>query len=56
MCAHLFQNLLFLGRKRSVDYPFEEAVQAKEWFDQVAISDSDRVKIARSNAQRLFHL
>jgi gamma-resorcylate decarboxylase len=40
----------------SVDYPFEDVVEAKEWFDQVAISDSDRVKIARSNAQRLFDL
>lgn len=40
----------------SVDYPFEDVVEAKEWFDQAAISDSDRVKIARSNAQRLFRL
>lgn len=40
----------------SVDYPFEDVVEAKEWFDQAAISDPDRVKIARSNAQRLFRL
>jgi predicted TIM-barrel fold metal-dependent hydrolase len=51
--------ILEIGADRvlySVDYPFEDVVEAKEWFDQVAISDSDRVKIARSNAQRLFHL
>jgi 2,3-dihydroxybenzoate decarboxylase len=40
----------------SVDYPYEDAVEAKEWFDQAAISDSDRVKIARTNAQKLFRL
>jgi predicted TIM-barrel fold metal-dependent hydrolase len=40
----------------SVDYPFEDVVEAKNWFDQTTISDSDRVKIARSNAQKLFHL
>ena len=40
----------------SVDYPYEDVIQAKEWFDHAAISDSDRTKIARSNAQRLFRL
>jgi len=40
----------------SVDYPYEDVVEAKEWFDQAAISDSDRMKIARTNAQKLFHL
>jgi predicted TIM-barrel fold metal-dependent hydrolase len=40
----------------SVDYPFEDMVEAKDWFDQAAISDPDRMKIARSNAQKLFHL
>jgi len=40
----------------SVDYPYEDVVQAKEWFDHAAISDSDRMKIARSNAQNLFRL
>jgi len=38
----------------SVDYPFEDMVEAKEWFDQAAISDSDRMKIGRTNAQKLF--
>jgi predicted TIM-barrel fold metal-dependent hydrolase len=40
----------------SVDYPYEDVVEAKEWFDQVAISDSDRMKIARTHAQKLFRL
>jgi predicted TIM-barrel fold metal-dependent hydrolase len=40
----------------SVDHPFEDVVEAKNWFDQAAISDSDRLKIARNNAQKLFHL
>ena len=40
----------------SVDYPFEDVVEAKDWFDQAAISDTDRMKIARTNAQKLFHL
>ena len=38
----------------SVDYPYEDVIEAKEWFDQVAISDSDRRKIARTNAEKLF--
>lgn len=40
----------------SVDYPYEDVVEAKEWFDHAAISESDRLKIARTNAEKLFHL
>jgi 2,3-dihydroxybenzoate decarboxylase len=40
----------------SVDYPFEDMAEAATWFDNAAISESDRLKIARSNAQNLFHL
>lgn len=40
----------------SVDYPYEDLVQAREWFDQASISESDRTKIARTNAQKLFRL
>jgi len=28
--------------------------RASDWFDQAAISEPDRLKIARSNAQKLF--
>lgn len=40
----------------SVDYPFEDTGIAGEWFDRCAISESDRVKIGRSNAQQLFRI
>ena len=40
----------------SVDYPYEDVVEAKDWFDQAAISESDRPKIARTNAQKLFRI
>jgi gamma-resorcylate decarboxylase len=40
----------------SVDYPFEDVVEAKEWFDQAAISEPDRLKIGRTNAQKRFRL
>ena len=55
----LTDTILEVGADRilySVDYPYEDVVEAKEWFDQAAISDSDRMKIARANAQKLFHL
>jgi 2,3-dihydroxybenzoate decarboxylase len=40
----------------SVDYPYEDVVEARDWFEHAAISDSDRMKIARTNAQKLFRL
>jgi 2,3-dihydroxybenzoate decarboxylase len=40
----------------SVDYPFEDMGLAADWFDRAAISDADRLKIGRDNAQRLFRL
>ena len=40
----------------SVDYPFEDVVEAKDWFDQAPISETDRVKIASGNARKLFRL
>jgi len=40
----------------SVDYPYEDVVEAREWFDQASISEFDRSKIARANAQQLFRL
>jgi 2,3-dihydroxybenzoate decarboxylase len=40
----------------SVDYPYEDATEAADWFDHAAISELDRLKIARTNAQNLFHL
>ena len=40
----------------SVDYPYEDVVEAKEWFDQASISEPVRMKISRTNAQKLFRL
>ena len=51
--------ILQIGAERilySVDYPYEDVVEAREWFDQVSIIESDRMKIARTNAQKLFLL
>jgi 2,3-dihydroxybenzoate decarboxylase len=40
----------------SVDYPFEECGDAASWFDGCEISDSERAKVGRENAARLFKL
>jgi predicted TIM-barrel fold metal-dependent hydrolase len=40
----------------SVDWPFEEIEHAATWFDAVYISESDRLKIGRTNAARLLKL
>jgi len=55
----LTDTMLEVGVDRvlySVDYPFEDMVEAKDWFDQAPISETDRLKIARTNAQKLFRL
>jgi len=40
----------------SVDYPYEDMGEATAWFDHAPIAEPDRVKIAYSNAQKLFRL
>jgi gamma-resorcylate decarboxylase len=40
----------------SVDWPFEDVAEGAEWFDTAPISESDRVKIGRDNAIKLFKL
>jgi 2,3-dihydroxybenzoate decarboxylase len=40
----------------SIDYPFEDSEQGSRWFDVAEISDTDRMKIGRTNAVRLFEL
>lgn len=40
----------------SVDYPFEDTSEAAAWFDQLALRETDRAKITRSNAVKLLHL
>jgi gamma-resorcylate decarboxylase len=55
----LHATLSELGADRvlfSVDYPYESMHDAAAWFDSASISDNDRTKIGRSNAERLFRL
>lgn len=40
----------------SADYPFEDILEAAQWFDATSICDADRQKIARANAIRLLKL
>lgn len=57
--ASLIGILLELGADRllfAADYPFEEMADGATWFDTVPISETDRMKIGRTNAQQLFGL
>jgi 2,3-dihydroxybenzoate decarboxylase len=57
--ASLVGLLLQLGADRlmfAADYPFEEPEDGARWFDELAISDLDREKIGRLNAERLLRL
>jgi 2,3-dihydroxybenzoate decarboxylase len=40
----------------STDWPFENIDHAAVWFDALAIGEDDRLKIGRTNAQKLFKL
>jgi predicted TIM-barrel fold metal-dependent hydrolase len=51
--------MLEMGADRimfAIDYPFEEHATGANWFDGAEISEADRIKIGRENAQRLFKL
>jgi predicted TIM-barrel fold metal-dependent hydrolase len=51
--------MLELGSDRllfACDHPFEDMADGARWFDEVAISEADRLKIGRTNAQRLLSL
>ncbi|AOJ27927.1 amidohydrolase family protein [Burkholderia seminalis] len=55
----LVDAMLEIGSDRilfSTDWPFENVNHAADWFDAASISDNDRVKIGRTNAERLFKL
>jgi 2,3-dihydroxybenzoate decarboxylase len=57
--ASLIGILLQLGADRlmfAADYPFEDLEDGARWFDTAPISDIDREKIGRLNAQRLLRL
>jgi len=40
----------------SVDYPFEDMGIGAAWFDSASISEADRLKIGRKNAEQLFRI
>lgn len=40
----------------SIDYPYESMRVAADWFDNAPISEEDRRKIGRGNAEKLFSL
>jgi 2,3-dihydroxybenzoate decarboxylase len=55
----LIDAILEVGSDRilfSTDWPFENVDHAADWFDACPISELDRLKIGRTNAERLFRL
>ena len=55
----LIDAMLEIGADRilfSTDWPFENIDHAADWFDDASISEADRLKVGRTNAQRLFKL
>ena len=55
----LLDSMLEVGADRilfSVDYPYESMKELAPWFDICPISENDRLKIGRANAQKLFKL
>jgi gamma-resorcylate decarboxylase len=40
----------------SVDWPFEDVGEGAKWFDKAEISESDRARVGRENAIKLFKL
>ncbi len=55
----LIDAMLEIGADRilfSADWPFENIDHAAEWFDVATIAEGDRIKIGRTNADKLFGL
>jgi len=55
----LLNTMMVVGADRilfSTDWPFENIDHAAIWFDAATISEEDRIKIGRTNAQKLFKL
>jgi predicted TIM-barrel fold metal-dependent hydrolase len=55
----LNQAIAEIGIERvlwSADYPFEDISDAADWIDAAPLSEEDRQKIVRTNAQKLFKL
>jgi hypothetical protein len=57
LIASLLGPILQPGSLRiTTDYPFEEMHEGAEWLDSVPISEVDRLKIGRTNAERVLTL
>lgn len=57
--APLLNAIMELGSDRimfSSDYPFEQVSHAANWFDAIEICESERKKMGRLNAKKLFKL
>jgi len=57
--APLWDTIMEFGSDHilfAVDYPYENIDEGCDWFDNCAISESDRYKIGRGNAETLFSL
>jgi predicted TIM-barrel fold metal-dependent hydrolase len=55
----LVDAMMEIGSDRilfSADWPFENVDHAANWFDNATISENDRLKIGRTNADSLFRL
>ena len=55
----LLATMMMVGADRimfSTDWPFENVDHAADWFDVVAVSEADRLKMGRTNAFELFKL
>jgi 2,3-dihydroxybenzoate decarboxylase len=55
----LIDAVLEIGVERilfSADWPFENIDHASDWFDVAPIAETDRQKIGRDNARKLFKL
>ena len=55
----LMHAIAELGADRimfSADHPFEDLIEAAQWFDAVEIADTDKVKIGRANAIKICRL
>ena len=55
----LIDAILEIGADRilfSTDWPFENIDHAAIWFDVASISEADRIKIGRTNTEKLFKL
>ena len=53
----LIDAMLEIGADRilfSTDWPFENIDHAADWFDSATISEADRLKIGRTNTEKLF--